>query len=107
MDIQNQLKIKQHCAKAGCCDFEEMVISQQLWIGEEIPTIDIPIGCLKAPLNAQTANAVGFYFGMGVATQSVFDYRSRKYLREATAEEAKRWQASREKYMREHESKSK
>jgi hypothetical protein len=99
MGVQFRITIKQHCMTDGCCDFAETVLGQQAIGGDEIPVLDIPIGCLKAPANVYVINAVGYYFGHLVGGQYVFDASSRKYLRIASDADRRKWEDVRKQYV--------
>lgn len=93
----SKTKIKQHCVVKDCCDFEEDVFGLQSAAGDGI--LDVPVGCLKLEANSLVAKVVGYYFGLAVGKQLVFDYHSRKYAKDATVEHLALWEHAHREYL--------
>jgi hypothetical protein len=95
--LYTQIKLKQHCMKDRCCDFEEIVSLTRPTISGEI---NVPIGCLAAELTQKIVKETGFYFGASIFPMSVFEFPSRRYLRQSTPEDVAKWKEIYDKYVK-------
>lgn len=84
--------------KDGCCDFEETV---SLTSPTVVPEVNVPVGCLTAPMTQKIVKETGFYFGVSTFPMDVFEFPSRRFLRKSTLEDVAKWREIHDKHVKE------